>query len=138
MYFYELFSLFNLVLNTFIMKKSILALSFVVLIFSGSSILAQSNYKIGNKIHVEGEGSWDYLNVDEVNGRIFVSHATVAQAIDIKTGTLIVTIPDTKGIHGIAIANDLNKGFTSNGRDSSVTVFNLKTLEVITKIQVTG
>jgi YVTN family beta-propeller protein len=120
------------------MKKTFFTISFAALIISSSSLIAQSNYKIANKIHVEGEGGWDYLNVDEINGRIFVSHATVAQAIDIKTGKLVGTIPDTKGIHGIAIANDLNKGFTSNGRDSSVTVFNLKTLEVITKITVTG
>jgi len=120
------------------MKKTIFTFLCAALIMSSAGLKAQSNYKVGNKIHVEGEGSWDYLNVDEVNGRIFVSHATVAQAIDIKTGKLAGTIPDTKGIHGIAIANDLNKGFTSNGRDSSVTVFNLKTLEVITKVQVTG
>ena len=120
------------------MKRTIFIISCAALIISSSSLIAQSNYKIANKIHVEGEGGWDYLNVDEVNGTIFVSHATVAQAIDIKTGKLVGTIPDTKGIHGIAIANDLNKGFTSNGRDSSVTVFNLKTFEVITKIQVTG
>ena len=120
------------------MKKSFFTISFASLIIGSTTLLAQSNYKIVNKIHVEGEGSWDYLNVDEVNGRIFVSHATVAQAIDIKTGKLAGTIPDTKGIHGIAIANDLNKGFTSNGRDSSVTIFDLKTLAVITKISVTG
>ena len=120
------------------MKKAFFTISCAALIISSSSLIAQSNYKIANKLHVEGEGGWDYLNVDEVNGRIFVSHATVAQVIDIKTGKLVGTIPDTKGIHGIAIANDLNKGFTSNGRDSSVTVFNLKTLEVITKIKVTG
>jgi YVTN family beta-propeller protein len=120
------------------MKKSLFAVSFAVLIISSTTLIAQSNYKIVNKIHVEGEGSWDYLSIDEVNGRIFVSHATVAQVVDIKTGKLVGTIPDTKGIHGIAIANDLNKGFTSNGRDSSVTVFDLKTLAVITKISVTG
>jgi DNA-binding beta-propeller fold protein YncE len=120
------------------MKKVFLIISCTVLILGSSSLIAQSNYKVGNKIHVEGEGGWDYLNVDEVNGRIFVSHATIAQAIDIKTGKLVGTIPDTKGIHGIAIANDLNKGFTSNGRDSSVTIFNLKTFEVIAKIYVTG
>lgn len=118
------------------MKPIMFTLSFIALLFSSFSLSAQSNYKIANKIHVDGEGGWDYLNVDEVNGRLFVSHATVAQAIDIKTGKLVGTIPDTKGIHGIAIAADLNKGFTSNGRDSSVTVFNLKTLEVIAKIQV--
>jgi len=120
------------------MKKLIFTISFVALLISCSSLIAQSKYKISNKIHIEGEGSWDYLNVDEVNGRIFVSHATVAQVIDIKTGKLVGTIPDTKGIHGIAIANDLNKGITSNGRDSSVTIFDLETLKVITKIKVTG
>ena len=93
------------------MKKTFFTISFVALIISGSQLIAQSNYKIANKIQVVGEGGWDYLNVDEVNGRIFVSHATVAQAIDISTGKLAGTIPDTKGIHGIAIANDLNKGF---------------------------
>jgi DNA-binding beta-propeller fold protein YncE len=120
------------------MKKIILTISLAALMINGSMLIAQSNYKIANKIHIGGEGGWDYLTVDEVNGRIFVSHATVALAIDIKTGQLAGTIPDTKGIHGIAIANDLNKGFTSNGRDSSVTVFNLKTFEVIRKIKVTG
>ena len=111
---------------------------FTAMIICSLSLHAQSNYKIVNKIHVEGDGGWDYINVDEANSRIFVSHSTVAQAIDIKTGKVAGTIPDTKGIHGIAIAADLNKGFTSNGRDSSITVFNLKTLEVITKVKVTG
>ena len=120
------------------MKRNFLVLGVVIMVAGSVSLLAQSNYKIANKIHVEGEGGWDYLNVDEVNGRLFVSHGTVAQAIDTKTGKLAGTIADTRGIHGIAIANDLNKGFTSNGRDSSVTVFNLKTLEVLTKIKVTG
>lgn len=120
------------------MKKTIFVISLTVLMISGSSLYAQSNYKVVNKIHVPGDGGWDYLSVDQGNGRIFVSHATIAQAIDIKTGQLAGTIPNTEGIHGIAIASDLNKGFTSNGRDSSVTVFNLKTLEVIKKIKVSG
>lgn len=120
------------------MKKLFLMLLSIALIMSSTCLIAQSKYKAGNKIHVEGDGGWDYLSVDEVNNRIFVSHGTVAQAIDIKTGKLAGTIPNTLGIHGIAIANDLNKGFTSNGRDSSVTIFNLKTFDVITKINVTG
>ena len=120
------------------MKKTIFVISLTALMISGSSLYAQSNYKVVNKIHIPGNGGWDYLSVDEGNGRIFVSHATIAQAIDIKTGQLVGTIPNTEGIHGIAIASDLNKGFTSNGRDSSVTVFNLKTLEVIKKIKVSG
>ena len=110
----------------------------LAVIMSSLTLNAQSNYAIANKIHVEGDGGWDYISVDDVNGRIFVSHSMVAQAIDIKTGKLAGIIPDTKGIHGIAIAAELNKGFTSNGRDSSVTVFNLKTLEVITRLKING
>jgi DNA-binding beta-propeller fold protein YncE len=120
------------------MKKAFLAISSILIIFVKTSIFCQSDYKIANIIHVEGDGFWDYLSVDEVNGKLFVSHSTVVQIVDLKTAKLVGTIADTKGIHGIAIANDLNKGFTSNGRDSSVTVFNLNTFEVITKIQVTG
>ena len=115
------------------MIKLILEIGITVSMIRGTPLIAQSNYKLANKIHVGGDGGWDYLNVDEVNGRIFVSHGTIAQAIDIKSGKLAGTIPDTEGIHGIAFASDLNKGFTSNGRDSSLTVFNLKTLEVIKK-----
>jgi hypothetical protein len=94
------------------MKKTFFTISFAALIISGSSLIAQSNYKIVNKIHIEGDGGWDYLNVDEVNSRIFVSHATIAQAIDIKTAKLVGTIYDTKGIHGIAIANDFKSRAT--------------------------
>jgi hypothetical protein len=97
-----------------------------------------SGYKIANKFHIEGDGGWDYLNVDESTGRIFVSHSTVVQVIDEKDGKLLGTIPDTKGVHGIAIAGDLNKAFISNGRDSSVTVIDLKSLAFITKTPVTG
>lgn len=120
------------------MKSLFSMICLLTMLFIGVTANAQSHYKIVNKFHIEGNGGWDYISVDETNSRIYVSHATVAQAIDIKTGKLIGTIPDTKGIHGIAFAPALNKGFTSNGRDSSVTVFNLKTLAVITKIKVTG
>jgi len=118
------------------MKKYIL---FIIAMFiSNLWLTAQSNYKIDQKITIGGEGGWDYISVDEMAGRIYVSHATTVMVIDIKLNKVIGSIPDTKGIHGIAIAADINKGFTSNGRDSSVTVFNLKTLEVITNIKVTG
>jgi len=91
-----------------------------------------------NKFHIEGDGGWDYLNVDESTGRIFISHSSVVQVIDEKDGKLLGTIPDTKGVHGIAIATDLNKAFISNGRDSSVTIIDLKSLAFIAKVPVTG
>jgi DNA-binding beta-propeller fold protein YncE len=120
------------------MKKGTFLVNCIVLIVCSLSLSAQSSYKIDRKISLPGEGFWDYITVDEVNGRIFQSHNSMAQVVDIKTGKVVGTIPDTKGIHGVAIAQDLNKGFTSNGRDTSVTVFDLKTLAIITKIKVTG
>ncbi len=97
-----------------------------------------SEYRLANKITIGGTGGWDYLKVDEETGRIFVSHSTQVHVVSEKDGKLISTIPDTRGVHGIAIAPDLNKAFISNGRDSSVTVIDLKTLTFLTKIGVTG
>ncbi|MEO6901673.1 MAG: YncE family protein [Bacteroidia bacterium] len=119
------------------MKKSISMLTYAVL-FSVGIASAQSNYKIVNKIHIDGDEGWDLLAMDESTSRLFLSHGRIVQVVDVKNGKLIGTIPDTKGVHGIALSTDLNKGYTSNGKDSSVTVFNLKTLAVIKKIPVTG
>src|SRR5512133_89242 len=123
------------------MKKPVRLLSCLLLIFSGLSLYGQnpaSEYKIVNKYKMPGNGSWDYLTVDEPSGRVFVSHATMVVVVDLKTGNVVGTINDTPGVHGIAIAQDLNKAFISNGRDSSVTVIDLKSLAVITKITGTG
>jgi len=109
-----------------------------ILLLNSMMLSAQSDYKIINQLHLEGDGGWDYLSVDEQAGRLYVSHATMALVVDLKTGKQIGKITDTNGIHGIALIPSLDKGFTSNGRDSSVTVFNLKTLEVTGKIKVTG
>ena len=95
-------------------------------------------YQIVKKVHLEGDAGWDYLYSDDLSQKLYVSHGTLVQVIDMKTDTLIGTITGLNGVHGIAIASDLNKGFISNGRDSSVTIFNTKTLEVITRIKVTG
>ncbi len=115
---------------------------FVLLIFGLSiSLAAQtkvSQYQIANKISLPGEGGWDYLSVDEAGGRLFVSHGNIVQVVDLKAKTLIGTIDDTKGVHGIAFAHDLGKGYISDGRDSTVTVIDLKTLKKLNKIKVTG
>jgi YVTN family beta-propeller protein len=119
--------------------KNLMSLLSIGVLFGSSFLLsAQSNYKIVNQIHLEGDGGWDYISVDESASRLYVSHATMALVVDLKTGKTIGKIPNTNGIHGIAVASTLNKGFTSNGRDSSVTIFDLKTLEVTGKIKVTG
>jgi YVTN family beta-propeller protein len=121
--------------------KKLTALICCILLATGFLCFGQNekvNYKIENKFSVEGDGWWDYLVLDENTGRLFVSHSTVTQVVDSKTGKLIGTIQDTKGVHGIALDQGNGKAFISCGRDSTVSVINLATLELISKIKVTG
>ena len=110
----------------------------LMIVFCANCSFAQSKYQVLNKIHVEGDGGWDYITMDETASRLYVSHGNVMNVIDVTTNKVIGTIPDTKGVHGITLANDLNKGFISNGRDTSVTIIDLKTLKFIAKVKVTG
>ncbi|TAL62677.1 MAG: YncE family protein [Bacteroidetes bacterium] len=123
------------------MKKLLWFISCFLILFTGLNLLGQqsgSEYSIINKIHLTGDGGWDYLTVDENGGRLFVSHGTVVQVIDLKTNLLTGTINETPGVHGIAIAQDLNKAFISVGRNGSVKVINLKTLASIADVKITG
>jgi YVTN family beta-propeller protein len=120
------------------MKKFLFAFVFGILISSGITSQAQPNGKIVRKIAVGGDGGWDYITVDGASARIYASHSTEAVVIDSKSGKVIDRIADTKGIHGIALAPELNKGYTSNGKDSSITIFDLKTLKTLQRVQVTG
>ena len=123
------------------MKNAFLGLcALIVLLVSTSAYISSSvfPYKITKQIHLEGDGSWDYLSVDEAAQRLYVSHGTQVQVIDLSTDKLVGAIPDTKGVHGIAIAPEFNKGFISCGRDTSVMVFDLKTLALTGKFKVTG
>ncbi|HTA28650.1 MAG TPA: YncE family protein [Bacteroidia bacterium] len=95
-------------------------------------------YKIVDRIHMPGEMGWDYCAIDEENNTLYVSHGTRVEVIDLKAGKLVDSILHTNGVHGIAIANDLNKGFISDGKDTAVTIFNLKTHAILAKIIVTG
>ena len=107
-------------------------------VFSVNAQSTQPGYKISNLIHLEGDGGWDYLTVDAANNRLFVSHSTMVQVVDLQSRTLLATIADTKGVHGIALAADLNKGFISCGKDTSVLVFDLTSYKVIERVKVTG
>jgi YVTN family beta-propeller protein len=73
--------------------------------------------------------------VDSANHRLYVAHGTQVEVVDTATDKLVGTIPDTKGVHGVAIANDLGKGFSSDGGDNDVSVFDLKTLKVLSKVK---
>jgi YVTN family beta-propeller protein len=99
---------------------------------------ASVNYHIVKRVLLGGEGGWDYLGFDAQNRHLFVSHATQVLVINPDTYKVVGTIPDTQGVHGIAIAPELNRGFTSDGRADQVTVFDLKTLKTIGTVKVTG
>lgn len=90
------------------------------------------NYKLG------GEGGWDYLTIDPAARHLFISRATHVMVIDADSGKSVGDIPDTPGVHGIALAPEFGRGFTSNGREGTVSIFDLATLKPISKIQNVG
>jgi DNA-binding beta-propeller fold protein YncE len=96
-----------------------------------------TGYHLSKRIEVGGgEGGWDYLTVDSAARRLYLSHGTQVNVVDADSGKLIGTIPDTPGVHGIAIAAEFKHGFTSNGREAKVSMFDPTTLQLIKKIDV--
>ncbi len=87
-----------------------------------------------NSCFVPGQGSWDYLTVDEAARRLYVSHGTQVEVVDVDSLAVVGSIPKTPGVHGIAIAPELGRGFVSNGEASTVTIFDLKTLKTIADV----
>ena len=98
------------------------------------AMAAPTGYHVLGDIKIGGEGGWDYLTVDSAAHRLYVSHATHVAVVDVDSGKVVGDIPDTQGVHGIAVAPELNKGFTSNGRANNVTIFDLKTLKAIGQV----
>lgn len=90
-----------------------------------------SGYHLIDEIKVGGEGGWDGLVADPESHRLYVSHATRVIVIDTETDKVVGEIPNTNGVHCIALAGKLGRGFTTNGRDNTVTIFDLKTLKVL-------
>jgi DNA-binding beta-propeller fold protein YncE len=88
-----------------------------------------SGYQVVKAVPIEGEGGWDYVGVDSAARRIYVSHATRVVVLDADSYAAVGEIPDTLGVHGIAVAPELGRGFTSNGRANTATIFDLKTLK---------
>jgi DNA-binding beta-propeller fold protein YncE len=93
---------------------------------------------VARRVTIGGEGGWDYLVVDTVAHRLYLSRGSHVQVLDTDRDSIVGDIPNTPGVHGVAIARDLGRGFTSNGRDSTVTVFDLKTLAPLSTVKVTG
>jgi DNA-binding beta-propeller fold protein YncE len=107
-----------------------------ILCLAGASGLQgqEGPYHAGKEIPIGGEGGWDYLSIDPAAHRLYVSHATHVVVIDTQAGKVVGDIPDTPGVHGFAIAADLGKGFSSNGRENKASIVDLKTLKLIQKV----
>jgi DNA-binding beta-propeller fold protein YncE len=103
---------------------SILSLSLAAV----AAAAAGPGYHVIKTYKVGGEGGWDYLTVDASARRFYISRGTHVIVLDADSGKNVGDIPDTPGVHGIALAAELGKGFVSNGREGTVTVFDLKTL----------
>ena len=91
-----------------------------------------------HKIVVGGEGGWDYLTVDPEGRRLYVSRGNRIVVVDTEAEKVVGEVTDTPGVHGVAIVRELNRGFTSNGGDDTVTAFDLATLKAVGKIKVGG
>lgn len=95
-------------------------------------------YSVVTRFAAGGEGGWDYLVADGVARRLYVSRSTRVVVLDLETGKPVGEIPNTAGVHGIALAPEFGRGYTSNGRAGTVTVFDLATLKSVAEIRTTG
>ncbi|OJW97858.1 MAG: hypothetical protein BGO70_08030 [Bacteroidetes bacterium 43-93] len=118
-------------------NRNRLALTAMAVLMFGISCFAQKgDYHIVKTIPVGGEGKWDYLALSPVNNDLYVSHATQVNVIDKTTGELKSSIENTTGVHGIAFVSSAGKGYTSNGKLNTLSVFDIHTNKVIGQIKV--
>lgn len=118
--------------------KRFTTLLFALCMLLCSSLFAQKQYKLTDTVRLGGDGGWDYLIFDKDGQRLFITRGTHVMVVDAKTLKQTGDITGLSGVHGVALAPEMNKGFISNGRDNSVTVFDLKTLAVGDKIKIEG
>ena len=117
------------------MKRTLIALAAA----STLAFAAKAQTYVADKtIDLTGDGGYDYVSIDKVNNRLYASHGTMVNVVDLGTDKQIGVIEGLKGCHGIAIDNKANKGFISDGRGNSMVAFDLKTLKTVTTIALEG
>src|SRR5579864_4408206 len=103
---------------------------------AGALAAAGPGYHVVTTYKLGGDGGWDYLTADADARRVYISRGTHVMVIDADSGKSVGDIPDTPGVHGIALAPELGRGFTSNGREGTVSIFDIKSLAVSGKVKV--
>src|SRR5258708_188466 len=112
------------------MKNSyFIILTGCIVVGAWMGVEANSTYHMVRSIPVPGDGGWDYMTCDATARRLYISHSTQTQVMDIDQLKLVGAIPNTNGVHGIALAPELGRGYISDGKDNQVTIFELKTLK---------
>ena len=115
--------------------RRILTVTLVAVVLAALPSFAQQ-FKVVDHVKLGGDGGWDYLAYDKEGQRLFITRGSHVMVVDASTLKLTSDIPDLSGIHGVALAPELNRGFISNGGDNSVTVFDLKTLKKLDSVKV--
>jgi len=119
------------------MKRTLCVLSVLAAFFTHASVAgAEPGYHIIKKVPLQGGTSWDYVYVDPDGRRVYVSHGTQVEVLNADTLEYVATIPDTPGVHGIAVAPEFGRGFITAGKSDSVVIFDLKTLKPISTVKV--
>lgn len=123
------------------MNKSILLTACIATLLAvaspeGSARMDAPSYRVADRFPIGGDGKWDYPSVDSTTQRLYLSRGTHVVIVDTQTGRIAGDIPDTPGVHGIALAPELGRGYISMGKSNQVKVFDLKTLEVIATVEV--
>jgi YVTN family beta-propeller protein len=116
--------------------KRIFALFFAATLLAAIPAYAQKQYKVVNHVKLGEEGGWDYLYYDKDGQRLFITRGSHVMVVDANTLKVSGDIPDLSGIHGVALAPELGRGFVSNGGDNTVTIFDLKTLKKLDSVKV--
>src|SRR5215470_10752351 len=118
------------------MKSSRLPICFLLLFALASATTAAPGYHILHTWTLGGDGGWDYMKIDPEARRLYIARATRVMVINADSGESVGEVADTPGVHGVALVPDIGKGFASNGREDTVSVFDLKTLKTVNKIKV--
>jgi YVTN family beta-propeller protein len=108
----------------------------IIALATAAAMAAGAGYRVVKTWKLGGDGGWDYLIADSDGHRLFIARATHVMVVDTQSGKQVGEIPDTPGVHGIALDYEIGRGFTSNGREDTVSVFDLKSLAVEKKIKV--
>src|SRR5258707_10812869 len=121
--------------NLILCVMLLVAIGSCVLVAAPAAAQAASAYTVVRTMVIGGDGGWDYVYADSAARRLYIARATRFMVVDLDSGKLVGEIPDTPGAHGVVVVSDLGIGFTTNGRENTSSVFDLKTLKVSEKIK---